>query len=290
MNQSEARNACWTVALSGGLGNQLFQYAAARSASLRTRSELVLDTTFYWRQRQRRRDLEIVQFPIAGRVDRVPTTLPQLQLAWKSLQTCFGTGRSFRETNYPFDSAFERIDTPCRLEGYFQSERYFESHADQIRDELRIPVPSHHAVQELGKEIADSGAISLHVRRGDYVSDPKASSIYSQCSPEYYGQAIEYIGGDLPVYVFSDDLRWAMENIPKSKRIFFPDIDTPNRPMADLWMMSKARHHIIANSTFSWWGAWLGEPDTGITVAPLRWFRDPSQNDVDLIPSRWIRL
>tara|TARA_R110002049_G_scaffold46487_1_gene135142 strand:- start:88475 stop:89326 length:852 start_codon:yes stop_codon:yes gene_type:complete len=271
-----------TVKLSGGLGNQLFQYAAARALALRSDARLILDTTFY--RSRRHRDLELDAFPIQA--DGVLSSGTLSKLVRKFVAKSDG----YREPHFHFDPQLTQLNPPVVLDGYFQSERYFNDQAPTIRGDLRCPEPVDDQIRQLGQRIRDSGATSLHVRRGDYVTNKNASGTFCTCTMDYYRNAMERIPGDDPVYVFSDDLAWAKENLPPVKNLIFAESDRARRGLDDLWLMTHARNHIIANSTFSWWGAWLADSQDGLTIAPVHWFVDESTNDRDLIPAHWIRV
>jgi Glycosyl transferase family 11 len=284
MNSAEQKRATCTVKLSGGLGNQMFQYAAGRALSLRTQSDLVIDTSFYERKRKRFRALELARFPIAGKFVTTKSPLPMFDRLKAMLGRQTRSQHRYREPHFHFDETFLRLRAPVTIEGYFQSERYFQEYARTIREELVIPQPTDPSVMHTGQQIADGAATSLHIRRGDYVTDKKASDVYEQ------------IPSTAPVYVFSDDIAWAKKNLRDVKPLVFPDDGTCRSALDDLWLMSQASNHIIANSTFSWWGAWLagtnvlGGTRQGVTIAPARWFKAPDMVDVDLIPQQWLRL
>ncbi len=279
-----------TVRISGGMGNQLFQYAAGRALSLRTGSSLRVDTSFYWRKRKRARLLELANFPIVGNVDPIPDKFRFAHRLRSAVQQKLEAARTYREPHLQFDQAFRSLEAPVILEGYFQSERYFQDHTDQIRQELEIPAPTDDDSIRLAAHINETESTSLHIRRGDYATDKIVQAIYASCSLDYYHAAMERIPGNDPVFVFSDDLAWAKANLNAVKPLVFPDETKSRSAMADFWLMSLADHHIIANSTFSWWAAWLAKPDTGITIAPAQWFNDPSIDDRDLVPDRWVRM
>ncbi len=278
------------VRLSGGLGNQLFQYGAGRATSLRTGSALRIDTSFYWRKRKRARALELARFSVAGVLDPIPIKF-QLATRFKSaLRQKLQETITYREPHQHFDAAFESLQAPVVLEGYFQSDRYFRKYAEQIRQDLAIPPASDESSLRLAQQMKGTEATSLHIRRGDYVTDKAAQAIYASCSLDYYHQAMEEIPGRNPVFVFSDDLAWAKANLRDVKPLVFSDDKSPRLAMADFWLMSLAHHHIVANSTFSWWAAWLADPGKGITIAPKKWFADGTHLDDDIVPSHWLRI
>lgn len=269
-----------TVAISGGLGNQMFQYAAARALALRSDAEVRLDLSFY--RRRRHRQFELDAFPIvaaeaarAGFWARIAGSRPAPR---------------YREPGPRFDPALLELVVPVVLEGYFQSARYFEGSAEAIRRELAPPAAEDSESLAIAQAMRDAGSTALHVRRGDYVSNTRANATHGTCSVDYYRGAMERLPGDGPVFVFSDDIDWARVNLPDVRRLVFVGRSGPRSGLADLWLMTLAQHHIVANSSFSWWGAWLAEPGRGMRFAPARWFADTALDDADMVPPEWIRV
>lgn len=192
--------------------------------------------------------------------------------------------------------AFNNISLPDRsvyLDGYWQSERYFSDVSETIRQDLRIITPPSLENARHLEEIASVPSISLHVRRGDYLT-PKHQAYHGTCTMEYYARALDVVTSRMKVepivYVFSDEPDWARDNllVPFEKRIM--GHNSSANSYEDMRLMSACRHHIIANSTFSWWGAWLNLSPDKIVVAPQRWFADPNIDNPDLIPERWHRV
>ncbi|MBL8818005.1 MAG: alpha-1,2-fucosyltransferase [Planctomyces sp.] len=281
-------DACCTVRISGGLGNQLFQYAAGRSVSIRTGARLILETSFFTPSRHR--SLELNQFPVSGSFEKHPAPSTLVRTLRKLIGSAAGRDETWRETAFHYEDSFERVSVPVILEGYFQSWRYFAGCQNVIRTELSVPTPRNLETRDLGMRMRDQQAVALHVRRGDYVSNPKARSIYAECPMDYYRRAMDMMPSKSPVVVFSDDPEWARSNLPGVRSLIFPNSNSENSALSDLWLMSQAWHHIIANSTFSWWGAWLAGEEKGLTVAPRKWFNDPAVRDSDLFPPTWQRI
>ncbi len=278
-----------TVQISGGLGNQLFQYAAARALALASGAQLILDAHFF--DQGRHRQFELSQFPIQGTVIghyQAPRLLRGPVNLLRKLRKV--RLKNYQEPHFHFDPSFEQVRGPVYLKGYFQSPRYFESAAATVHKELQPPQATDHESLELADLLSHSNSISLHVRRGDYVKNPAAAQLFHSCSLDYYQQALEQLPVDGPVVVFSDDVEWVRQNLPTDARFRLAGTQGPRTGLADLWLMSKAEHHVIANSTFSWWGAWLGSSASGQTIAPRLWFRDPNWDCRDLIPNDWIRI
>ena len=230
------------VYLQGGLGNQMFQYAAGLGAAKKLRCELLINNSFYKEHKQRQYELGV--FPIsAPTFDNVTSEL-------------------IEEKHFEY----QEITKNGMMVGYWQSEKYFDNVAEQVRAEFKLPKHT----------IADD-MVAVSVRRGDYLHLPDVF-----CSlDDYYTEAME-IFPDSTFVVFSDDPDWVEENLK------WADIVVKDNPaIVDLALLSCFKNHIIANSSFSWWGAWLANGDT--VVAPRNWF-SCDYNTKDLIPDRWIRI
>jgi hypothetical protein len=272
-----------TVAITGGLGNQMFQYAAGRALAVRCKAPLVLDLAFYNDRRHRKYELDAFPIAASGVTGNAGNPLAR----WMARRR---EGTVYREPHFHYDPAFERLTAPVRLEGYFPSPRYFAGYEDTVRHDLAPPAADDAESRRLAPRIASGDAIALHVRRGDYVSRPKINQLMGTCSVAYYEAALARIPGDGTVFVFSDDIAWAKANLPRTRPTVFVGEASPRAGLADLWLMALARHHIIANSSFSWWGAWLGQRPDGTTIAPARWFADSANDVKDLFPASWIRI
>ncbi len=275
-----------TVELSGGLGNQLFQYATARSLAINKGVDLTLDISFY--DVRRHRSFDLGQLPVHCGIGTTADTPRWLQKARRLGRKMLRIDPpEYREPHFHFDPHLFDVSTPIRLRGYFQSPKYFEEHAQTIRAELQPPAPKDEESQKLSQLIEGTEAVSLHVRRGDYVTNAKARQTFHQCSVEYYSRAMKHFDG--PFVVISDDIQWAMQNLPRTQDLVFTGQQQPRSTLADLWLMTQTKHHIIANSTFSWWGAWLSSHRDGRTVAPRNWFLTSEYSTKDLLPAKWLQ-
>jgi hypothetical protein len=274
-----------TLRVSGGLGNQLFQYAAARSVAIRCSADLVLDLSFY--HGGRHRNFELNQFPIKAELRGLPKS--KFLAAVSKMAGSLIPRIHYREKSFHYSLDFEQIDAPVSLDGYFQSFKYFDSCENQIRNELKPPALDGAYNRSLVEAISSKQSAILHVRRGDYVTNPKAKKTFAECTIDYYRRALEYLPANSRVFVFSDDILWAKQNLNLGESAVFIGDGTPRSGIEDLKLMSLGHHHIIANSTFSWWGAWLAGPNKGLTIAPARWFVDEAIIDSDLFPNDWVR-
>lgn len=282
-----------TTRLVGGLGNQMFQYAAGRALSLRTGLPLMLDITQL--SKKSYRDYGLGDFNINARTFRRPkenSTTPFVRLtqALGLAQKPAASAPIYLEPHFHYDSSFESLNQPCVLEGYWQTERYFKSVPDIIRKELsprRLPS----SVLALQDRMQCANSISVHIRRGDYASNPEFARFHGLCSLTYYTSAMDRIATQIanPIFhIFSDDHAWIKENFPKHHHWVLVE-DWPAKPAwVDLWLMSRCSHHIIANSSYSWWGAWLNPSSTKQVIAPARWFNDAPHNTRDILPADWM--
>lgn len=288
MNRRAATKPVCIVHMSGGLGNQLFQYAAGRALALRTGSQLQLDLSFY--RKGRHRVFELDKLPIQAEVPRPADGFSATGRLRSLIRRTLGAEKMYREAHFHYDAQFQLLQPPVTLHGYFQSELYFARYAQSIRAELAIPEPDDTVSLKLSRQMSEAVPTALHIRRRDYVTSSKVSKIFAPGTIDYYTRAMEHIPGTDPVFVFSDDVGWVKQNLPAVKPLVFPPENAVRPALADLWLMTRAHHHIIANSSFSWWGAWLAGARKGLTIAPRQWFNDVTVNDNDLIPAHWIRL
>lgn len=296
------------VALSGGLGNQLFQYAMGRALSLRNGLPLVLDIAWFDQVRNQEDPLATVRsyaltpFKLKVATQRIGLPPPQIKGDIGSVIRYFWRriprrhmGRKVRfERSLAFEPAALSIQGPVWLDGYWQSHRYFDDFSGVLRSELGRPQAVSNATSDMLEKISGSDSICLHVRRGDYISNRQAASTHGTCSLDYYAKGMEVVSSPLSdphCFVFSDEPDWAKNNIRFAGiPVTFIDINGPDTPHEDLWLMSACKHFVIANSSLSWWGAWLSEHEGKVVVAPRQWFANAKRSTTDLIPSEWIRI
>ena len=286
-----------TMQLNGGLGNQMFQYAMGRALSLRMDEPLTLDVTRVNRNMHRSYCLD--NFGIEARLltakwKRPPKFKSERAQAFANrLMEAIGRAGRTRETDFGFNPDFLTVKGNVYLIGYWQCEKYFIDHEATIRDELTLKTQLAAERQEVEQQIMTTNAVSLHVRRGDYVSSPSINAKLGTFTPEWFGEAMRRMTNhvETPVfYVFSDDPAWVRDNIRSDHPLVFVDPQDDGKDWEDMALMSRCRSHIIANSSFSWWGAWLnGRPDKHV-IAPARWFASPELEGKDIVPERWERL
>jgi len=285
----------------GGIGNQMFQYAAARALALSRRTELMLDLSAFRRPDQFgiMRSFELDRLAI--RV-REPSSLSPLSfmLARRSAPAlrALSGWQIARERSLAYDPRFPAFPDRTYLAGYWQSWRYFEAAAERIHEELQPRAPLSAASLRLQERMRGSPSLSLHVRRGDYVTSPGVTEFHGVLELDYYREAIRLVQGrirDLRAFVFSDDLEWCRRAFePLGLDLTFVDCNQDADSWQDIHVMAACRHSIIANSSFSWWGAWLGDRGGGagdrMVVAPLRWFVSADVPVADRFPPGWTIL
>lgn len=279
----------------GGLGNQMFQYAAGRALSLASGQPLKLDLTEM--DRYKLRALQLDQFNIKGdiaRLDEVPAR-QRNSFFGRIVTSVKNRGRvpQLVEKSAQFDPAILRTSGPAHLSGYWQTEKYFADYADIIREDFSLKQPFSVERQRTLTMIEEAQSpISVHVRRGDYVTNPTANSIHGTCEPEWYATAMQNMAStikDATFFVFSDDPQWARENLTTIGTMIFVEPQSDGRDGEDMHLMAACHSHIIANSTFSWWGAWLNSNADKRVIAPAMWFRSEAHSNPDLVPAGWER-
>lgn len=286
------------VRLMGGLGNQLFQYAAGRALALARGAELLLDHGWFDDVGDATpRSYALIGYALAAR--RFEPERLRADVGWLARVTKRHAApsellraagwRVVRPAGRRCDlSVF--VGDKLYLDGYWQSAGYFDSARDALLAELTLLQPPEGENAAMLARIEGSAAVAVHVRRGDYVSDPRALAHHGLCSLDYYRDAFAYVQQHIPEarpFVFSDDMQWARAQLGDWPGVCF--VDHNDDAQQDLQLMRHCRHFIIANSSFSWWGAWLAQGADKIVVAPRRWFADPAADEGDLVPAEWVR-
>jgi hypothetical protein len=255
------------VKIQGGLGNQMFQWACARKLAIQYKTRLMLDVSSYTTDR-----LRTFQLPLFNNVKRL--------IENEEVVILNGIQHS-SEMRYIIDTfrIIEFSPPPIYLNGYWQSEVFFNDIERIIRHDFNL--------EDIGTDLEVfpnlDKSVSLHVRRGDYL---QSNDYHPIQSINYYRKAIDIIGEYDNIYVFSDDLDWCESNLDFDRMLFVDlnEIETLN-------LMSQMKHNIIANSSFSWWGAWLNNNSEKKVVAPTRWFGEVANLNYDMIvPKSWIKI
>jgi len=285
------------VKFNGGLGNQLFEYAFAKGLEAKTGIKTIFDMSFFKKRYAVERPYQLALFN--ANVESVNDfwTSFRLELIWrlrKRLNNKTFLGISFyKEACFELDEQLFNLTPSTYIEGFFQSEKYFKHIEGQIRADLQFKDKLEGLSLEISKKIAATNSVSLHIRRGDYVQKKRNQSLYAACSLDYYKRGLEQIVQKIDnptLFIFSDDIEWVKENLKLPYESVYVTHNTGAKSYEDLRLMSLCKHNIIANSSFSWWGAWLNNNQEKIVIAPLKWFNDDSINQSDVIPCSWVRI
>lgn len=285
--------------LKGGLGNQMFQYALGRRLAIDHNTDLMLDTASFNHDRLRVYRLDVFNIK-ASASDRLPFVATDSRFKYvnhifQKIKSLFGKPyQIIKEKGFPFDPTILHCSDQAYLDGFWQSEQYFDSVSQIIREDLALKSPIADELQKLAEQIkATPNSVSLHVRRGDYIANPVTTAYHGVYGVDWYLEAVSTIEERLTnptFFIFSDDYEWVKENLHLKSPAVFIRPSPDGQECNDLYVMSLCQNNVIANSSFSWWGAWLNTNPNKIVIAPKVWFIGGPQNTHDLIPSSWIRL
>jgi hypothetical protein len=282
------------VQILGGLGNQMFQYAAGRCLAHLNNTQLKLDVTGFSDYKLRNFDLNALHTDCQfASIDEIASLLPSHNLE-KALQYLSPKKKRtyYREKYFHFDDNMLRFGKNVYLKGYFQSEKYFLPIKRIIQNEFRIKDEAIVRVKDLFKAKGSANKVSVHIRRGDMKNDPVTAERHGVMPLSYYQKGIEIIRSKVSsphFYFFSDDIDWAKENFSSADATFVSG-EISKTHFEDLYLMSQCDHNIIANSSFSWWGAWLNKNIDKVVIAPNKWFNNGPTDLQDLLPLDWIKI
>ncbi len=288
--------------IEGGLGNQLFQYAAARSLADRLGCDLALDLRALDENSNRAFQLNLYRIRAVIASVELLSNLPKLRPSkWRQLLSSLSLYAPrvfsfpvFWSRSFAYDERFTAIASPKYLVGYWQSEKYFDWNRAQILKDLEL-IDSTEIDHSLLQKIKDSKSVALHIRRGDYISDLAASQFHGLCDMAYYHAAVQALKIQEPsmhLFIFSDEPQWAKINFCLDVPATYINANASDKGHLDLELMRHCKHHIIANSSFSWWGAWLRSAElvgqeAQQVYAPKRWFAVSNIDTSDVIPAKW---
>jgi hypothetical protein len=287
----------------GGLGNQMFQYAAGRHLAHVHNTELKLDLSFLEADSkgaytQRHYDLGV--FTLTGNFSKTDETESfkksfnnrYKRFLFRKLPFLFGKAY-ITESGKNYHTAFLSYPKDTYLSGFWQSEKYFSPIENIIRADFNFKTPPSGLNKELSEKIKSTESVSLHIRRGDYVVNEAVQSYHGVCSPSYYKEGVSKIKAkhkNLELFIFSDDAKWCKQNLVFDLPCTYIEHNPGEKSFEDMRLMSLCKHNIIANSSFSWWGAWLNANPAKIVVAPAKWVSDPADQSEDIFPPNWIKL
>lgn len=286
------------VKLNGGIGNQLFQFAFGKNIASQNKIKLKFDTTPFSADIDRSFKLKFfnIDHGIADNTDLTyftkNNTFIKRFFNFFEIAKPFRYKRYYKENGFKFNKNTKKLKSKnLYLEGYWQSEKYFKDISEIIKKEITLKDGLDKKFDDLVEKIKNNVSVSIHFRKSDYLLE-KHSSIYSNLDNNYYQKAIEIINKTTKnplFFIFSDDVNWVKNNIKLPSTSVFVS-NGKNKDYEELILMSKCKNNIIANSTFSWWGAWLNKNSYKTVIAPKNWFKDKNTNTEDLIPNNWIKI
>lgn len=284
------------VKLIGGLGNQMFQYALGRKLAILKDVQLKLDISWYVNSefgRDVEREYSLNHFNIVECLASEDELKPYL----KKKSLLFRIARKIRRelsgvNNVGYDPKILESPDGSYIDGFWQSEKYFADIADIIRHDFTLKNELSDFAKTIKSQAGEVNSVSLHVRRGDFVSDKKVNSLIGSCGIDYYHSAIRLVSESIEqpcFFVFSDDIEWVKANLETEVPMIY--VSRPElRDYEELILMSMCKHNIVANSSFSWWGAWLNINPGKMVIAPKRWFASNKMGSNELVPESWIRI
>jgi hypothetical protein len=291
------------VKLMGGLGNQMFQYAAARRLAEINQTNMAMDLGFLADRTPREnfvyRDYQLNLFNIEENIADPDVSAFFSGKQTGIFQTCrarvkssylIGRPAHIEEPHFHFFPELLNAPKNAYLDGYWQSEKYFKDIEPIVRKEFTFKNPLHERCKELAQSIQSGNSVCINVRRGDFITNPTHGTMSNQ----YYQDGIDTLTDKISspaIFIFSDDVLWCKQNMQFNHPIFFVDHDYAGEKFEDyLQLMTLCKYFVIANSTFSWWAAWLCSFPEKIIVAPKQWFQADQHDTRDVIPAEWIRL
>jgi len=276
----------------------MFQYAFAKSLSLKRKKSFLLDANDFNYDKLRNFELDLFHLKnkLASneviRVSKIKQENRFLKLAKKGFQLS-SKSVIFVEKTLNYIPSIERIKANY-FDGYWQTEKYFTHFENEIRKDFRMKIAPNEYYSEMLQLARNTESISVHFRRGDFANNPETNQFHGLCDVIYYRKAMEYMKnklGNVTFFMISDDIEWVKNEFKTESNIIFIE-NFKGKDYEDMRLMSHCKHNIIANSSFSWWGAWLNENASKIVITPQRWFsnEEKQKQTIDLIPENWIKL
>jgi hypothetical protein len=286
------------VKIIGGLGNQMFQYALGRHIAFKNNVGLKLDISAF-DDGYKLHSYGLNNFNIDEKIATKEEILILSKygrlkdIFYNFFDVPYHKRKYVREKDYPFDPDILKITDNAYLDGYWGSEKYFLEIETIIRKDFALKRDSDPVNLTIADKILGTNSVSVHFRRGDYITNPKTNAIHGLCSQDYYFKAIEdvcnYVS-DPHFFIFSNDPEWVKENFSIPFPMHVITVNGPEKNYEDLHLMSLCKHHIIANSTFSWWGAWLCTNKDKRVYTPKSWYNVDYINQKDTFPESWFKI
>ena len=286
----------------GGHSNQLFQYATARCLAMRLGTDVYMDRSWFdaIAEGDTQRTYELEGYSFEQRFIE-PDGFTLLEDSERPPRHRFFTRKPtktplarYRQQGHRFDERVLGLPDGMYLDGWWQDERYFREIRATLLEEIELKEPVGERDAEWLRAIRESTSVSVHVRRGDYVTSPATTAFHGVLEASYYQAALARLralsgDGELRLFVFSNDIAWCRDHF----RFDYPTtfVDSGNSGAEDMRLMRECRHHVVANSSFSWWGAWLSDHPEKVVIAPKRWFRDEQADaETEIVPTSWERI
>ncbi|HXC04906.1 MAG TPA: alpha-1,2-fucosyltransferase [Bacteroidia bacterium] len=288
--------------LSGGLGNQMFQYAFALRMAEQLHTELKMDLGFFTTPQNSLVTPRTYELGCWG-INPLPVSETELNAFLQPPKR--GLSRLFRrssaqtlnllikEKQFRFDTSITELQGNLYLDGYWQSETYFKPVADKISGQYNLQALPDNRNKELEQTLLQCESVAIHVRRKDYMKTPEILAFHGVLPASYYQEAVRIMEEkhkNIRLFIFSDDAEWTQQNLKFDLPVSYINHNTGNNSYLDLWLMSRCKHQVTANSSFSWWAAWLNPNPQKTVIAPRQWFAGAEPDTTDLVPSTWIRI
>jgi hypothetical protein len=304
-----------------GLGNQMFKYAAGKALSIEKKVPFKVDISSYEGYKLRKYELdtlfnidtekaskkELEEIFFTNPIKRVwnkifskklrmlglgyeEALLPRTILTAYNLVSSPEKRKIYEEPHYHFHKSFFKASGNTYLNGYWMSWKYFQKYEKEIRKEFTIRENLVNHLDEISSIIQSKNSVSIHIRRGDFTTKRNVE-LHGVIPIDFYKKAIEVISqkiSNIELFVFSDDIEWVKENLISRFPVTFISNDVTKNALEDFYLMTVCKHNIIANSTFSWWAAWLNSNTDKIIIAPKKWYNTSQFNYKDVYPISWI--
>ncbi len=294
------------VNIIGGLGNQMFQYAFGYAMSKENNTKLKLDVSGFNAYDLRDYELDLYNVEenseLKSRYDSLLNKLNSKHntILSRAVRKILRGLLKFTKFYYQekegvaFDEDVFNVEVDTYFYGYWQNEKYFKKYRKELLEIFTLK-NIHPKAKEYQQKIIESESVSLHIRRGDYVTNTHANSIHGTCDIDYYKKAVmEILKSKEQVYffIFSDDLDWAKDNLNFISNKTFVELEANTPDHEEMCLMSQCKHNIIANSSFSWWGAWLNKNEEKIVITPKKWFSDKNKqkHSEGIVPAAWLKI
>lgn len=289
------------VKLQGGLGNQMFQYALGSILAQKNRKKLLLDNSFFNDQEKklgftpRKFELGVFSNKYKSATQKEISSFDNLNLLNRLKKICgLNYPVKYVENFSNYNPNLLAINQDAYLQGYFQSYKYFVGNEEFVNELYSFNTDKlGDSNYQMLKIIKETNSVSIHIRRGDYVEDKVTNAHHGICSLVYYLEAINLLESrydNLIMFFFSDDMEWVKKTFGDIKQQTFFVNNNADNSWVDILLMSSCKHNIIANSSFSWWGAWLNNNPSRTVVAPQKWNQNKDLDISTLLPDEWIKL